>query len=68
MMAASYGKKLSLAEVQRVSNLQSVWEYLYKKKQYKYCDTISLEIGVIKGTLTESEIEESAKKCAYELH
>lgn len=62
----AYGKRLSLTEVQRVTNLQGVWEYLYKTKQYKYCDVISLEIGVIKGTLTEDEIAESSKKCAYE--
>ena len=66
-MEKNYEKKLTLSEVQRVTNLNGLWDYLYKKKQYKYCDVVSLEIGVIKGTLTESEIEEQAKRCAYEV-
>lgn len=60
-------KRLSLTEIQRVTNLQSVWDYLYKAKQYRYCDAISLEIGVIKGTLSEEEIAKETERVAYEL-
>ena len=52
----SCAKKLSAVEVERVSHLQSVWEYLYGHKVYHLCDYISQEIGLIKGTITESEI------------
>lgn len=52
----AYAKKLSAVEVERVSHLQSVWEYLYGHKVYHLCDYISWEIGLIKGTITESEI------------
>lgn len=60
-------KRLSAVEVQRVTNLQSVWDYLYRNKQYKYCDAISVEVGIIKGTLSEDDISKETEKVAYEL-
>ena len=48
-----YEKKLTPTEVERVSDLMKVWDYLYKNKVYELCDTISLEIGYIKGKCKE---------------
>ena len=45
----AYAKQLTKEEVERVTKLQGVWEYLYWNKAYEYCDTISKEIGIIKG-------------------
>ena len=52
----AYAKRLSAVEVERVKHLQCVWEYLYGQRVYHLCDYISWEIGLIKGTMTESEI------------
>ena len=46
-------KVLTPTEVERVSDLMKVWDYLYKNKVYELCDTISLEIGYIKGKCKE---------------
>jgi hypothetical protein len=50
-----YEKRLTQSEVKRVTELQAVWEYLYKNGVYEHCDTISREIGIIKGTIKENE-------------
>ena len=42
-------KVLTKEELQRVIELQQVWEYLYKNRVYSLCDYISKEIGIIKG-------------------
>ena len=52
---ASYAKRLTIEESQRVVDLQQVWDYLYKKRVYSLCDYISREIGLIKGTIKEDE-------------
>ena len=52
----AYAKRLTPTEIERVTELQKVWEYLYGHKVYHLCDYISQEIGLIKGTMTESEI------------
>ena len=52
-------KELSAVEALRVAHLQAVWEYLYGQKMYRLCDYISHEVGLIKGTITETEILES---------
>ena len=49
----AYEKILTPTEVERVTELQKVWEYLYSHKVYELCDTISLEIGYIKGKCKE---------------
>lgn len=49
-------KVLTQSEVKRVAELQGVWEYLYQNGIYCYCDTISREIGLIKGTIKEDEL------------
>lgn len=51
----AFAKRLTKEEVQRVSDLMQVWDYLYKKKVYNMCDYISREIGVIKGTMGYNE-------------
>ena len=53
----AYAKKLTKDEVERVTELQKIWEYLYSNKVYGLCDTISKEIGIIKGTITNWEDE-----------
>ena len=50
---SSFVKKLTPTEVERVTELQKVWEYLYSHEVYNLCDTISLEIGYIKGKCKE---------------
>lgn len=49
-------KNLSAVEALRVKHLQAIWEYLYGQKHYRLCDYISHEVGLIKGTITETEI------------
>lgn len=49
----AYAKRLTPTEIERVTELQQVWEYLYSHKAYELCDTISLEIGYIKGKCKE---------------
>ena len=48
-------KVLTEEEVQRVADLMKVWDYLYHKEMFTFCDYISREIGVIKGTLGYNE-------------
>lgn len=48
-------KKLTHSEILRVTQLQAVWDYLYKNGVYEHCDTISREIGIIKGVIKEDE-------------
>ena len=44
-------KELTKEEAERVTKLNKVWDYLYKRKEYALCDAISYEIGTIKGTI-----------------
>lgn len=48
-------KVLTNSEIKRVSDLQQVWEYLYQNGIYFMCDTISKEIGIIKGVIKDGE-------------
>jgi hypothetical protein len=48
---SSYVKRLSEDEAKRVEDLMQVWDFLYKQGQWKLCDIISHEVGVIKETL-----------------
>jgi hypothetical protein len=48
-------KVLTKEEVQRVADLNRVWDYLYKEERFYFADIISREIGVIKGTLGYNE-------------
>jgi hypothetical protein len=48
-------KVLTKEEVQRVADLNRVWDYLYKEERFYLADIISREIGVIKGTLGYNE-------------
>lgn len=48
---SSYVKRLSEDEAKRVGDLMQVWDFLYKQGQWKLCDIISHEVGVIKETL-----------------
>lgn len=50
-VCSGYCKRLTDEEVTRVSNLQKVWDHLYRKREYELCDIISHEVGVIKETL-----------------
>ena len=52
----AYGKKLTSTEIERVTELQKIWDYLYKNKVYGLCDIVSREIGLIKGTIKEDEL------------
>lgn len=52
---ASYVKRLTIEESQRVADLMKVWQHLYDTRAYHLCDYISKEIGVIKGTMDYNE-------------
>lgn len=44
-------KELTKEEAVRVTKLNKVWDYLFKRKEYALCEAISYEIGKIKETL-----------------
>ena len=48
-------KVLTKEEVRRVADLMKVWDYLYHKEMFTFCDYISREIGIIKGTINKND-------------
>lgn len=53
---SKFQKRLTASEYERVSDLNQVWDYLFKHEQCELCDVVSKEIGIIKGVFNEEEL------------
>lgn len=51
LSCSDYCKKLTDEELKRVSDLNTVWDYLYRHEEWVLCGIVSKEIGAIKGTI-----------------